>query len=488
MMPDLRPDSVETVDPFACRNPGLLALIGVGRGDVTPAPDVPINNWGAATATHASGIASPLLATVLLVRELEAPEHAGVALVLLDLGWWRTASAESAVRSAVADQLGLAPSRVLVSLSHTHAGPAIDPTAVPADDAMAVNAYLESLTQMVRTVAMRAVAAATPALLEWGRGSCHLAWPRDQWVAEEARYVCGFAPGQPADTTLLVGRVVDAPAADDPEAEPVIRAILVNYACHPTTLGPANTALSADFVAEANELLMSETGAPMIFIQGASGELAPRRQYQDGSARGRAATRANGRQLGHAVLSTLAGMLPPGTQLHPAATVESGAPLGIWNLGPADATDRRVDLASVDVLVPRNRRVEEWAHEVGLSSAAAAERSRRAELIRRLAVGEEFRVPVTVCRLGEVALVAQPGEAYSLLQRDLRARFADRPLLVANLTGGAHHGYLPPVETYEQNLYQVWQTPAGPGALELVRDAGAALIEQLWIRVDQRGS
>jgi len=480
-MTERRPGSFEAVDPFAYRNPGLHARIGIGRADATPPPDAPISNWGAATAERASGIASPLTATVLLLGDLKSPERADVALVLLDLGWWRTAEAESAVRAAVADQLRLPPARVLVSLSHTHAGPAIDPTSVAGTAAAAVAAYLVSLSRVVRAAAARARATAAPALLEWGRGSCHLAWSRDQWVPEEARYVCGFAPDQPADTTLLVGRVVSMPIVDEPGAEPVTRAVLVNYACHPTTLGPANTFVSADFVGEASELVTAETGAPMMFIQGASGELAPRRQYQNG-APGRTATWANGRQLGHAVLSTLAGMLPPGEQLRPAPTVESGAPLGIFALGPADPVDQRVDLACVDVAVPRNRLVEQWAEQPGISPAAATERARRAKLIGRLAVGDELRVPVTVCRLGDAALVATPGEAYSQLQRDLRARFADRPVLVANLTGGAHHGYLPPTEAYAQNLYQVWQTPAGPGALELVRDAGAALIEQLWNR------
>jgi hypothetical protein len=466
--------SAPSAHPFAVRNPSLYASIGVGRADSTPSATAPINNWGAAVVSRADRIAHPLTATVLVLSELD--RSPSLVWVSLDLGWWRLGHGEARVRTAVAERLGLDRGQVLLSLSHTHAGPAIDPTSAEPTEQGDVLAYLDTLVEVVLSAAGQAVDESTPALLEWGAGSCHLAWNRDQWLAEEDRFVCGFAPDQPADPMLLVGRVSDPPTATAPGR---VRAVIVNYACHPTTLGPANSAISGDYVSVARDLIERAVDAPMIFVQGASGELAPRRQYQPGSPAGDDAVQANGQQLGYAVLSTLAGMLPAGQRLSPRATIESGAPLGIWALTPDDPADRAIAVLHRDVPVPRNHVVSHWGEATDLSLAAAAERDRRADLINRLAGAGDYRIPVTACRLGDAVLLAQPGEAYSRLQLDLRSRFADRPVIVANLTGGAHHGYLPPAEVYGGNLYQVWQTPAGVGALELVREACIELVEEL---------
>ena len=465
-----------TGNPFAVRNPGLHARVGIGRADCTPPHRAPINNWGAAVVSRADGIAHPLTATVLTVSALDRSEPPSMVWVSLDLGWWRLPEGPDRLRTAVADRLGVAPAQVLVSVSHTHAGPAIDPTSNDPAERADVLAYLDLLVEVVLSAADTAVAEAAPALLEWGLGRCGLAWNRDQWQAGEDRFVCGFAPDEPADTMLLVGRVTEGPTSATPGR---LRAVIVNYACHPTTLGPANSAISGDFVSIARDLVERAVGAPMLFVQGASGELAPRRQYQGADPAGENAVRANGEQLGYAVLSTLAGMLPAGQRLRHRATVESGAPLAIWALTSDDAIDQRIQVRHRSVPVPRNDNISRWGDLTDLSPAAARERDRRAALIARLAGDGDFRIPLTACRLGDAVWVASPGEAYSALQLDLRSRFPDRVVVVANLTGGAHHGYLPPKQAYALNLYQVWQTPAGAGALETVRDALVDMVAEL---------
>jgi hypothetical protein len=466
--------NISAIDPFACRNPGLHARIGVARTMITPAPDAPINNWGAAKRTIAAGLQSDLTATVLTIAPLDSETAVSPELVLvaLDLGWWRTPSAADALQQQVARSVGVEPHRVLVSLSHTHAGPAIDPEAVEPTASAAVAGYLQSLAGAVSRAATDAVRTAEPAVLEWGRGSCDLARVRDQWLEREQRYVCGYDPGGHPDPTLLVGRIV----ADQPDPDGRrLRALIVNYACHPTTLGPENSEISADFPAVARDLVEARCAAPMIFLQGASGELAPRRQYEAGSE----AVQANGEQLGFSVLATLAGMLPTQTRLINTAVVESGAPLGIWS-PQADTPSTRIAFRNRQVAVPRNPSAGRWASADGLSETARAERERRNQQIESLSGQAQHAMPLAVWRLGDVGLVAIAGEPYSVLQRDLRASFTDRAIVVLNLTGGAHHGYLPPAVAYRSELYQVWQTPAGQGSLELVRDASAKLLDELF--------
>jgi len=449
-------------DPFALENPGLRATIGLSRFDITPPVHAPINNWASGPSGRASGVHLPLTGTAMYLEQ----EGEVLLLVSLDLGWWRTDDAIDALRTSLSQRFGVEPSHVAICLTHTHAGPAVDPVAVGTDEASDVRTYLRSIAAALVQAAEGASANATPALLEWGRGRCELAHVRDQWSESEARYVCGFEPELSADHTLLVGRVVDESGT--------LRGLVVNYACHPTSLGPGNTLLSPDYVGVARGIVEPVAGAPMLFVQGASGELAPRRQYDTGTS----AVTSNGEEFGYAVLATLAGMLPPGTRLQPQPTVESGAPLGRWELRAAESVRRPVAAVETRVPLPPNSQAGAWRHARGLNNDANEERRARQALV----VGSkqaEADFPVTVWRLGPSVLVAHPGEAYSDLQTELRALFPRTPIVVANLANGRHRGYLPPAAAYASERYQVWQTPLGRGSLKALIQHCARQISRL---------
>jgi hypothetical protein len=76
-------------------------------------------------------------------------------------------------------------------------------------------------------------------------------------------------------------------------------------------------------------------------------------------------------------------------------------------------------------------------------------------------------------------LVGVPEEAYSLLQRELRQRHHNMPIVCVNLVNKRIGGYLPPQELYERDVYQVWRTPFAPGSLEIVIDELSEAIEQI---------
>jgi hypothetical protein len=86
-------------------------------------------------------------------------------------------------------------------------------------------------------------------------------------------------------------------------------------------------AISPDYIGMARIIVEAETKAPMLFLQGASGELSPRNQYSGDTA----LADRNGAMLGHAIMSTLKAMQSPGCGLKWNGIVESGALLGEWN-------------------------------------------------------------------------------------------------------------------------------------------------------------
>jgi hypothetical protein len=447
--------------------PGFAGSIGVARRDITPPAGIFFRIWGPATEDVSTGTHRPLTLTALALRADGDPDP--FVLVAVDLGWWQDAADEWHVRGAVVERLGLDPARVLLHLSHTHAGPCTYRAESEQPGGHLIAPYLDAVRDAAVEAAAEAVASSVPATLTWATGRSNVAGNRD--LPEDGRYVVGYNPAAPADDTVLVGRVADAGGTT--------LATLVNYACHPTTLAWQNTLVSPDFPGAMREVVEGATGgAPCLFLQGASGDLAPREQYTGDTA----VADRHGVALGHAVLAALAEMPAPGTELACVGIVESGAPLAVW--GPRPAQSRRDARASqLDVPVelksdlPTFEELERrWAE---IDPLSRAERLRRARTLRAsYGEGPEVTHPLWVWRLGSCAVVAQPGELYSAFQRLLRERFPQLAVVVLNVTNAPGSVYLPPAGLYGEDIYPVWQTLLGQGSMERLLEAAATELER----------
>lgn len=436
---------------------GFAGHIGVARRDITPPVGIYNRNWGAATGEVATGIHRPLTLTALALKR-DAEDRQPLVLLSLDLGWWRTREDEWEVRSAILDALGLDERHVLLHLTHTHAGPSICREDADRPGGHLVGPYLDHVKAMGIEAAREALQQAAPATLNWAYGKCNLARNRDLPDPDAERIICGFNPDAPADDTLLVGRVINDGGQ--------IIATLVNYAMHPVTLAWQNALLSPDFVGAMREVVEVHTGgAPCLFLQGASGELAPMEEYTGDVS----IADKHGRGLGFATLSALEALLPPGQRLRYAGVVESGAPLATWMREDA-APSNHLDAAILTVEIPLKPDLPSLAEiEAQLATADAPfmiERLRRRHRLRRaLGDGNTTTVPLWLWCMGDALLVANPNEAYSHLQIELRRRFPGRAIAVLNITNGGY-AYLPPREMYARDQYQVWQTPYAAGCLE----------------------
>ena len=159
--------------------------------------------------------------------------------------------------------------------------------------------------------------------IEFASGRCAMVANRDYWDEALGGYTCGFNPHTPADDTLVVGRITD------PSDHLV--GTLVNYGCHPTTLGWENTLLSPDYVGSLREEVERVTGQPCVFLLGACGDLGPRHGFVGDPA----VADQNGRQVAYAALSAFSSLGPPGAELRYIGPVISGATLGDWRYVPA---------------------------------------------------------------------------------------------------------------------------------------------------------
>jgi hypothetical protein len=443
---------------------------GVATRDITPPVGIYARSWGAATHDAAEGVHRPFAATAAVFAPI-AGDGPTLALVAADLGWFQHIPDEQEFRATILQRTGLEEAALLINMSHTHSGANVNSQLADKPGGELIEPYIEHLTEQIGAAILDAQTALAPAWVTYGTGRCSLATNRDFWDDAAQRFAAGYNPGGPADDTLLVAKVTGEGGE--------LRATLFNYACHPTTLAWHNRLLSPDYIGAAREVLENAFGAPALFFQGASGELAPRDDYVGDTA----VADRNGRQLGHAAAAAIEGLPPAGTRFVYTGIVASGANLGTWEYQPSDAAalPASEQLAARVNHVPLRRKEDLGVVESlsGPDSVQEQEKAlRRRFLSQALGDGPVYEMPVWTWRLGDALLVAIPNEPYSVLQVELRRRFEGTPLLVLGTTNRTM-GYLSPEETYGTGLYQEQQSPFAPGGLEQTIEAAAAALEEL---------
>jgi hypothetical protein len=429
-------------------------LIGVAECDITPPAGIYSRNWGAARRDVANGIHQDLALTCISFQSATTKEP--MILISMDLGWWKNMEDEHFFRQPVLDALGIDPANLMICFSHTHSGPGICRSDAAKSGGEYIEPYLLQLQEKTIKTAQLAVKKAASSILTWQYGTCSLAANRDLPVKKENRIAVGFNPGEKADNTMLVGRITNENGE--------ITGTIVNYACHPTTLAWGNALISPDYVGSMRRLIEDGTGAPCLFLQGASGDLAPAEQYS-GDAQ---LAEKHGRQVGFSALATLYSMLPPQRILAFDEIVESGAPLAVWRQSASEVSSA-FSAKIIDVPLPLKKLPSLAEIEQELEKCTdhvLKERlSRKLNVRKAVGDGKVALIPLWIWQLGDSFLIGQPNEAYSLFQTTLRQQFPERTLAVMNVVNG-HIGYLPNKELYDENAYAVWQTPFAAGGLE----------------------
>lgn len=254
---------------------------GLSRVDITPPVGHAMGGYserkGAATGTH-----DPLFATVLVI---ESGDNS-LALVTCDL------------RSFVSTRVGeLAKQKfgvknTIISVSHTHSGP----LTWEARTAW----YTEAEDKMVEAIG-KAKAAMFPASLEISTGHIYLGFNRRK--VEDGRATMWWRnaeklPSHPLDPTVNALQVKDDAGKT--------RAVVVNFACHPSVLGPDNLQFSADYPGAMKRYVEAETpGAMCLFVQGGAGDINPYRDKEPVAGQGFQAVEEMGQELGKTVVSIL---------------------------------------------------------------------------------------------------------------------------------------------------------------------------------------
>ena len=468
--------------------PTSVLRLGHAQGDITPPVGIYHRMWGAARHDRATGVHRPLLADVLVLEPVDRPEERLVRVqldhVLLEDGQ-TDAVVAGLVRAAGVD-------RVQVTFSHTHAAGFLTRDRIPLPGGEMIQPYLAGLGEALASLAREAVADLDEAVVTYAEGRCNMAGNRDYHDEERGLRVTGFNPDETAEDRVVAARVTA------PDGTP--RLHLVHYACHPTTLSWDNSLLSPDFVGGARQVVSDHTGTPCVYFQGPCGELGPR----DGFTGDTEVADRNGRQLGFAALSALAGLGPPGHDFSYQGPVLSGATIGTWAWTPFDSPraeavrrwaggNHQVDLplkplpgedqlrADLDRHTGDQARADAAGDTLAARDAGArAERCRR--WLRRLAElppGDRCPYRFSVHEMGDALWITCAAEPYSVLAAELRRRFPGRPVMISPVAGTPQLAYLLPRDRYGLGLYQEEPSCLAPGCLEAVLEAMTEAVEGL---------
>jgi hypothetical protein len=467
-------------------------LAAAARRDITPPVGIYHRMWGAAAHDRATGVHRPLLATALALQADEGESGERQVIIAIDhcLLW---ADEMRDLLVAVCRSTGLREDELQIAFSHTHGAGLMDRQRANLPGGELIGPYLDRLAELISESASEALASLEKVSIVYGVGRCGLARHRDYWDETGQQFVCGMNPSGPADDTVQIARL------ENGDGKTI--AIVVNYACHPTTLAWENTLVSPDYVGATREVVEQATGGLCLFLQGASGDLGP----QEGYAGDPDIADRNGRQLGYAVLAALEGLPKAGQVYEFAGAVVSGATLGAWRYRPLRMPEQRsqsvwrhrritVDIPYRDGLphreetasaLARFREIESNARqsrdlELAAEYRAQAERMTR-ELTRigQLPAGTHFPLPATVLRIGGGYWVFLEGEYYHYLQKALRERFAGHPLVIATVVNGWRPAYLPTRDTYGLGIYQEQVAVLAPGCLEAVVGAVGEQIQAM---------
>jgi hypothetical protein len=447
------------------RGPASALQLGVAQRNITPPIGIMSGIWGAAKKFRSESVHYGLFVTVVANQD---PAGQITYIAGIDLAVLGCVECADIMLGAITEELGIDRDHLLFASSHTHASPIPCIHRSAKEGSEFIPGFIEQIIEGTVSACKEAAGSIANVDVSWAYGKCDLAVNRD--LPCGAVEVVAFNPDIVADDTLAVGRISNSGGK--------VIGTIANYACHPTTLAWKNTAISPDYVGKARAMVEKATSAPMLFLQGASGDLSPRNQYSGDTI----VADKNGSNLGYSILATLASMQSPGQGLKWEGIVESGALLGEWLETPVHGSDQVIKIRlNVPVQVKDLKSIEtlraEWA---GIDPGALEERIARAERLRIGYVsGAMVDHPLWIWQWGEAYFVAQPGEAYSFIQTELRRRHPDKIIFVMNLTNSPGLFYLPTKSAYVAPAYQAWQTLLAPGSLDAVIDAADSYLKSV---------
>lgn len=433
--------------------------VGFGKQCISPPVGAPLAGFAARQGV-CQGVHDDLFARALVIEN--AP--AAVALVSLDLLAVASAFVET-TRRAIAARVPIEPSAILIASTHTHAGPVTVSAFFNPDESLDA-VYMARLSDAIVGAVEAAWQSRFAASVGVGTGT-----------------IVGLGvnrrspDGEPVDREIGIVKVDDAQGRT--------KAVLINYGCHPTVLGPDNLLASGDFPAMAIDRVESKLGEGSfaIYINGAQGDISVGHSSELSAigviTPGRTFERATelGHELGDAVLTALPSITTSDNVPLQFRTLVAGFPLKPYS-SPEETATALHDAEQRLSEIPTNGASPEYrqAKSQLLYSSITHFYARQAKNYKDGVLPMELQA----IQIGDAVFIGVPAEVF--VEVGLRLKnSADLRTFVAGITNG-YIGYLPSRKAFEAGGYEVVSSRCGPDVEDRLVESVLRLKETLGLR------
>lgn len=400
----------------------------LGCSEIEITPNLPINLGGYGGRTQpGNGVATKLLARGFTF------EHEGLrgGLITADILMLNSAQVEK-IRERASSLTGIPMENIVISCTHTHSGPS--PFSKPGLGNPPDETYINWL--------LKALAGTLP-LAGDNMEPVQMGWDSAQVSGVSANR---RDPDQDVDRELTVLGFARADGS--------LKALLMNFPCHPTVLGAGNLKVSSEYPGAATSVVAKLfPGTVVAFINGACGDISTRfvRRVQ---------AQAEVQRLG-TVLGARAAAMAAGLEF---ADAEFSVARQIV----------KVDLKPLLPEAELDKEIAQWQQrleDLKLQDAPAAqvriaqtgwEGARMQKLSAQVRDDMDADAELSIWQLGPVGLVSIPGELFSALGQRIKAESPFAANVIAGYSNG-HLGYIPTRQAYEQGGYEPLSSPLAPG-------------------------
>lgn len=413
---------------------------GAVRLEITPPAGLGMAGFGSRTEP-ARGAHDPLYVRALV---LEGSQGCA-ALVVADL-IHVPEQIQEAVVGLVSARTPIGRSQIQLVGTHTHGGPSV----------VAGSAYAAELVEKIAGAVAQAWAERREARAAVGTG------PVDGIGKNRRR------PDGPVDHDVTVLRM------DDPTGRGI--ATLVNYSCHPTTLGPDNLLYTADYPGIACTEIDGAAEGVAIFTTGAQGDVNPGGYSAEGSMIGHVVSWRNypsaeqyGKAVARVALAVRAQLRPePGDRVWGRSQVLE---LARKELPPAAEAEQRLQAAREALQKVQASGTPDEVIAAQLAAAYAQITLYQASAPDR---NEPVRIRISALALGPATHVGIGGELFAELGMQIKRAVGQGSTFVAVLCDGSI-GYIPTRQAFAEGNYEPAASVLLPGGGEAITEAAVAL-------------
>ena len=393
----------------SCSEPANVLQCNIGIADITPVDSVNLAGF-AARVGLSTGIHRPLKTHCLVIEK----DTIRVCIITNDMMEIPIAMSKD-LREQISVQTGIPFGHIFIHNIHTHSAPRVTGSSVEpgGTNFNFRKMFMETLVEnAVRTANNKA--GFVPFTIEVGKGESDINCNRRE-------------KDGPINHDIYAVRFLDKKGA------PIVS--LLNFGCHPVSLGHRSRVVSTDYPGIAVEEMQKEWGGKVFFFTGASGNVDPCGPLSAETSY----AEERGRQLADAIRQIRFEKLKPDQTLR-ALNAEVQLPFRIPHI-----TEEAIN-AHVDEILQWNVSGT-WKNDVV---------GWRKEILEKVANGEvKDYLPFQIAgvRVGGLLLFFTQGEPFNEYQTILRESQPDTPLLFVAYTNG-QNSYLPSKHAFQVNGYE----------------------------------